>query len=76
MCLFWCRITVRTLTLETSVHVICGRGKARWCAFERCPTIDNAALFQMKEHSVIVIIMTQGGAFSFIKLFHLTVGLA
>lgn len=44
-------------------------------SFERCPTVDNAALFQMKEHSVRVIIMTQGGAVSLTKVFYVNVGL-
>lgn len=68
-------LCVCVLTLETSVHVISERGKACWCGFERCPVVDNAALFQMKGHSVIVIIMTQGEAFSLSELFYLNVGL-
>lgn len=44
--------------------------------FERCPAADNAALFQMKGHSVTVIITTQGKAFFFTKVFYLNVGLS
>lgn len=58
--LFYCKITVFTLTVETSVHVMFRRGKTCWFDFKRCPTVDNAALFWMKGHSVIDIIITPG----------------
>lgn len=64
------------LTLETLVHVIGKRWNACCCAIERCPALDNVALFQMKGHSVIVIIMTPGKAFALTKLFYLNLGLS
>lgn len=67
--------TVYIYTSETLVHVMFKRGKTSWFAFKRCPTVDNAALFQMKGHSVIVIIMTPGGDFILTKLCYLNVGL-
>lgn len=47
-----------------SVHVISKGKKHADVLFEGCCAVDNAALFQMKGHSVRVIIMTQGGAVS------------
>lgn len=38
--------------------------------WEMPPLLDNAALFQVKEHGVVVLIMTQGGAFLLTKLFY------